>query len=97
MTVTKTESTDDKLLAEAMALCSDAKIKPNESDAIGEPTEAALVNFANKNGLPKYKLEEQKPCLLYTSVSASVILVCLKYKNTSDVIQKIFLFADTMF
>ena len=45
MTVTKTETTDEKLLAEAMALCSDADIKEGEKESIGEPTEAALVNW----------------------------------------------------
>jgi len=34
---------------------------PDEKDAIGEPTEVALVNFANKIGLPKYELEKDYP------------------------------------
>jgi len=61
MTVTKTETTDEKLLAEAMALCSDADIKEGEKESIGEPTEAALVNFAYKIGLPKYELVKKSP------------------------------------
>ncbi len=61
MTVIETETTDEELLAEAMALCSDAEIKEGETESIGEPTECALVNFANKIGLPKYKLEENSP------------------------------------
>ena len=61
MTVTETETTDEKLLAEAMALCSDAEINEGDTESIGEPTEAALVNFANKIGLPKYKLKEESP------------------------------------
>lgn len=61
MTVVQDESNNQKLLAEAMALCSDAEIGEDDIEAIGEPTEAALVNFANKIGLPKYKLEQETP------------------------------------
>ncbi len=61
MTVVKTETSDEKLLAKAMALCSDAQISENDKEAIGEPTEAALVNFANKLELPKYKLQKESP------------------------------------
>ena len=48
-----------RLLATAMALCSDAAW--TEEGAQGEPTEAALVNFAAKTGLKKPLLEEQQP------------------------------------
>ena len=48
-----------RLLATAMALCSDAAW--TEEGAQGEPTEAALVNFAAKAGLKKTLLEEQQP------------------------------------
>lgn len=61
MTVVDTFGTDKKLLAKAMALCSDAEIKQNEKEASGEPTEVALVNFAFAEGLPKYELNESYP------------------------------------
>ena len=48
-----------RLLATAMALCSDAAW--TEEGAQGEPTEAALVNFAAETGLKKSLLEEQQP------------------------------------
>ena len=51
---------ETKLLAAAMALCSDANLNA-EGQAEGEPTEAALVNFAAKVGLPKQKLEAAAP------------------------------------
>ena len=51
---------DTKLLATAMALCSDAYLN-DSGEAEGEPTEAALVNFANKEGLPKHILEQGQP------------------------------------
>jgi len=51
---------DEKLVATAMALCSDAKL--NDADeAEGEPTECALVNFACKLGLKKQELEKETP------------------------------------
>ena len=51
---------ETKLLAAAMALCSDANLNDG-GQAEGEPTEAALVNFAAKEGLPKQKLEAAAP------------------------------------
>ena len=61
MTVVDEFSTDEKFLATAMALCSDAEIKQGEEFSTGEPTECALVNYANKLGLPKYELEAKSP------------------------------------
>ena len=61
MTVVDTFTNDVHLLATGMALCSDAKIDPEKKQAIGEPTEAALVNFAYKHDLPSYTLIEQQP------------------------------------
>ena len=58
MTVVVTAG-DEKLVAAAMALCSDAYL--DETGAVGEPTEAALVNFAGKLGLSKAQLEQQTP------------------------------------
>ena len=51
---------ETKLLATAMALCSDAYLNDN-NQAEGEPTEAALVNFAYSVELPKQKLEAEQP------------------------------------
>lgn len=61
MTVTDSKTSNEKLLAEAMALCSDAEIRKGDKESIGEPTEAALVNFAFKLELPKYELEKNSP------------------------------------
>ena len=61
MTVVDEFTSDKELLASAMALCSDAEIKPGEVNSTGEPTECALVNYANKLGLPKYELKETYP------------------------------------
>lgn len=50
MTVVERSSDDEKLLASAMAVCSDAKEGEN-GEAVGEPTECALVNDAISLGL----------------------------------------------
>lgn len=61
MTVVDEFTSNKELLATAMCLCSDATIKPGEEFSTGEPTECALVNYANKNNLPKYELEVKTP------------------------------------
>ena len=48
------------LLASAMALCCDAHLN-DAGQAEGEPTEAALVNFAAGEGLRKQELEAKAP------------------------------------
>ena len=53
MTVVDHYGDDEKLLANAMSLCSDAEFDTEANTAIGEPTEAALVNYAEKLGLSK--------------------------------------------
>ena len=56
MTVVDYFGTDEKKLASAMALCSDAEL--DESGQVtGEPTEAALVAWANKLGADKTTLK----------------------------------------
>lgn len=60
MTVVKHElaADEDKFLA-GMALCSDAKYDAEKADAVGEPTECALVNDAAKAGMTD--LDSQRP------------------------------------
>ncbi len=61
MTVVDTCTPDETLLAKGMALCSDAKIENGATEATGEPTEVALVNFAYKKGMPSYDLDQSEP------------------------------------
>ena len=60
MTVVDYFGHDENLLARAMALCNDAHINDN-NEAEGEPTEAALVNYAYKLNLIKDDMEEKSP------------------------------------
>ena len=58
MTVVETFSDNDHKLATAMALCNDAEFDKEISEAVGEPTECALVNYAAKIGLNKNELKD---------------------------------------
>ncbi len=56
MTVVDHYGDDEKLLATAMSLCSDAE-EDESGVAVGEPTECALVNYAHGLGLGKPALK----------------------------------------
>ena len=60
MTVVDYRGTDERLLATAMALCCDAELQ-DDGTVKGEPTEAALVAYADKLGLKKNELEDSFP------------------------------------
>lgn len=59
MTVVEHRGDNERLVAQAMALCSDAKLE--DGVVKGEPTEAALVEWANRLEMPKQGLEEEFP------------------------------------
>ena len=61
MTVVDHYGDDETLLANAMSLCSDAEFDVEAGTAVGEPTECALVNYAEKVGVSK---NEQKNLLV---------------------------------
>ena len=60
MTVVEENTSDKNILARAMALCCDAVLNADDT-VTGEPTEAALVAYADKCGLKKYNLEKETP------------------------------------
>lgn len=60
MTVVEYSGDDEKLLAVSLALCSDAELN-EEGQAEGDPTQAAVVNYANSIGLPKNQLSAKYP------------------------------------
>ena len=61
MTVVDTYGDDVALIARAMAQCSDAVLDGEKLEAVGEPTECALVNFAYKQDLNKTDLDSAYP------------------------------------
>ncbi len=60
MTVVDSFGEDEERCAAGMALCSDAELDP-DGNVTGEPTEAALVAWANKLGLRKPVLKANAP------------------------------------
>lgn len=60
MTVVDTCTLNHALLATAMAMCSDAELDQRHQ-AVGEPTECALVNYAYAQGIDKTQLVRQQP------------------------------------
>jgi len=60
MTVVDHFGENEGEIARAMALCCDAEID-TDGNVTGEPTEAALVNWANKLGMKKYDLKNEYP------------------------------------
>ncbi len=60
MTVTEYYGDDQMLLAKAMSMCSDAETAEN-GNAVGEPTECALVNYAFKLGIDKREIIKSSP------------------------------------
>ena len=60
MTVVECSGNDEKLLATSFALCSDAELN-EEGQVEGDPTQAAVVSYAKKIGLPKNQLSKKYP------------------------------------
>lgn len=60
MTVVKTYTQDESLLAKAMSLCNDA-VEDDNKEVSGEPTEAALVHYAISKHLNKNELLQKQP------------------------------------
>lgn len=61
MTVVEVWGGDTALLARLMALCSDAEYDSETGQAVGEPTECALVNWAAQQGLEKGAMQIEQP------------------------------------
>ena len=60
MTVVDHFGDNEQYIAKAMALCCDAELD-HEGNVTGEPTEAALVVWADKLGMKKYDLKASAP------------------------------------
>ncbi len=60
MTVVESSADDENKLAESLALCSDSELDES-CQAVGDPTQCAVVKYAYKLGMPKYELMEAYP------------------------------------
>ncbi|MGN0522327.1 MAG: cation-translocating P-type ATPase [Eubacterium sp.] len=86
MTVVEYKGADEKLIATAMALCCDAQLQ-EDSEVKGEPTEAALVVYANKLGMPKYDLEKAFPRVLEAPFDSSRKMMSTVHQTDHGFIQ----------
>ncbi len=87
MTVVKTYGYDEKLLAKAMALCSDAVLDEEDKKAMGEPTECALVNYAYKVDLNKNYLIKIQPRIEELPFDSNRKMMSTIHKNDENYIQ----------
>ena len=86
MTVVDYFGEDDKHLATAMALCCDAEID-GEGNVTGEPTEAALVAWANTLSLCKTNLKAELPRSGEAPFDSSRKMMSTVHRRESDFIQ----------
>ncbi len=86
MTVVEHFGSDETLLATGMALCCDASLNA-EGQAEGEPTEAALVNYAASLGLMKPQLEQESPRVDEAPFDSSRKMMSTLHKIASGVVQ----------
>ncbi len=86
MTVTKHSAEEEQLLARAMALCCDAVLNTDGS-VTGEPTEAALVSYANTLGLRKYEMEAQTPRVMEAPFDSMRKMMSTVHKTEQGYVQ----------
>ncbi len=86
MTVVESYGEKD-LTARAMSLCSDAKIDSESGEVLGEPTEAALVEWAKKESLDKNVLETELPRVAEVPFDSGRKMMSTLHKAPSGIIQ----------
>ncbi len=86
MTVVKSYSADDDLLARAMALCTDSEVD-EDGNVIGEPTENALVSFALARGFNKRKLKKDYPRVAEAPFDSMRKMMSTVHSNKDGVVQ----------
>ncbi|MCM1115739.1 MAG: calcium-translocating P-type ATPase, PMCA-type [Clostridium sp.] len=86
MTVVEYKGDDEKLLASAMALCCDAQLQ-EDGTVKGEPTEAALVAYANKLEMPKYDLEKAFPRVMEAPFDSMRKMMSTVHKSENGYVQ----------
>ncbi len=86
MTVVDAYGADEALLARGMALCSDAQLNAS-NQAVGEPTECALVNYACQNGHHKDQLKQELPRIGEAPFDSMRKMMSTLHKGPEGVIQ----------
>lgn len=85
MTVVDYFGDNQNLIATSMALCNDAEIENGE--VIGEPTEAALVSWANKIGLDKNILKQTNNRIGEAPFDSQRKMMSTVYQNSEGIMQ----------
>ena len=85
MTVVESYADDKTLLAKSMALCCDAQVSGEE--AVGEPTECALVNYALTIGLNKNDLQTEFPRIAEAPFDSVRKMMSTLHQTPNGVIQ----------
>lgn len=83
MTVTEYAGSDEQLLAKAMALCNDARAEDGK-EATGEPTEAALLNYAASLGISCEKLAEEFKRIAEAPFDSQRKMMSTVHRNSDD-------------
>lgn len=86
MTVVDYFGEDETRIAVEMALCSDAELSEDES-LTGEPTETALVAWANKLGEKKYLLKATMPRITEAPFDSNRKMMSTVHKTENGIIQ----------
>ena len=86
MTVTDFFGSDEKRLSAAMALCSDAELL-EDGEVSGEPTEAALVQWAASLGLKKPELKEKAPRFMEAPFDSGRKMMSTLHRASDGIVQ----------
>lgn len=86
MTVVDYTGDDELLLGKAMTLCSDAE-QDEAGEAVGEPTECALVNYAAKLGMPKDRLKAEYPRIAEAPFDSMRKMMSTVHQHEGEIIQ----------
>lgn len=77
---------EERILAEGMALCSDAELADG-GNAEGEPTECALVQYAASLGLKKTQLKQRAPRIGEAPFDSSRKMMSTVHRTFSGIVQ----------
>ena len=86
MTVVETYGADKAFLTRGMALCSDAELD-GKHQPVGEPTECALVAFADQEGLRKSELLRETPRIAEAPFDSMRKMMSTLHRTDTGVIQ----------
>ena len=87
MTVVEHFGADEGMLANGMSLCSDAEFDVEADTAIGEPTECALVNYAQKVNLSKNEQKSIYPRIGEVPFDSSRKMMTTVHNKNGEIIQ----------